>query len=820
MASPYVVAARDYFEAGWSPVPLPYKEKSPVPDGYTGALGKYVDEETLKGWLKPKTRLKAGNFNFPPGNIALRLPKGVLGIDVDAYGEKTGAETLAAAEEVWGALPLTWVTTSKDDGVSGIRLFRIPEDLAWPGELPQGKGVELLRWDHRFAIVAPSVHDKTGATYKWFREQELVNPHDGDGNPDAADVDVQMVEMPDEFPAPEDLPALPQEWIDGLTRGKKWKERSADEELDASALQSWLAERVNPDEMCAAMRKTVTTYSRQVRTSGVDGGAHDDGRDGIWAILGDSKSGHSGVVAALAELRQVFFVAVRKRRGSVRQAQGEWARALSLGAAKISAEGGLQDADPCVSLSAGSGGSSALTFQRDDIGNAARLIAVMDDRARWVEAWNSWVLWDAKTGVWKRDANRQTERWAVKAVNEIAAEAEFLEKEEDRKALRAWAKASGNTARLDAMVKVARARAGLIVAAEDFDANPTLLGVGNGVVVLNGSGVTFRPSVREDLLTLATPVKYVEGSTSAAWEAFLKHAQPDVEVRTWLQRLAGYSLMGGNPASLLVALVGVTFAGKTMFAEALSRTLGPYAGPMPASVLRDNPDDKPRPDLIDALPRRLIIAEELSEAQHLHTDQIKRLTGGSVIAARGHRSNYIYRKPAFTPWIATNSPPTVNGADAALWRRLVVVPFNHPFPASVRDPEYAAKLAANEAESILAWLIEGYRLYREGGSISEIPVGALEANARFRDDLSELDSFIAEACIQDHDISVAPRKLYEAYKTWCEIGGVRGRDVLSERKFGLELTGKGYHKRQIWEDSKGRWVRLGIALNEAFGRVS
>ncbi len=49
---------------------------------------------------------------FGGGNVGLRLPECVLGIDVDAYAGKSGAATLAEAEARLGALPLTWRSTA------------------------------------------------------------------------------------------------------------------------------------------------------------------------------------------------------------------------------------------------------------------------------------------------------------------------------------------------------------------------------------------------------------------------------------------------------------------------------------------------------------------------------------------------------------------------------------------------------------------------------------------------------------------------------------------------------------------------------------
>jgi P4 family phage/plasmid primase-like protien len=817
MSTPYQLAAREYFAVGWSPIPLPTREKHPVPDQpahFTGAVGLYVDQAQLDAWLAPKARVRAGNLSFAAGNIALRLPKTVIGIDVDAYGSKKGAETLEKAEEAWGALPATYVITSRDDGISGIRLYRIPEGLAWPGELPQGKGVELLRWDHRYAMVAPSLHDETGAEYRWHKEQ------DGD--------EVRSLTISDEFPAPEDLPALPAEWVAGLTSGRKWTATEVNEDMDASELQAWLAARVDPDDICAFMSRTVAKYTREVRQASDDGGAHDAARDGAWAILGDAGSGHGGVIAALTSLRNVFLKAVEGRRGNERIAKTEWARIVTRGAAKVSAEGDPATEDPCLSLKAASksnGGSKDINWRMDDIGNAERLIRVMADNARYIEGYNSWYIWDGAT--WNADRTRQVERWAVKTVNNMDQELEFLKGDAKPALLSAFKKhikASGGAGRLAAMVTVARGRKGITLNGAEFDGNPRLLGCSNGVLELAERDIRFRPVTREDYLTLNTRVEYDKKASSTLWDSFLKRVQPDQEVREWLQMLVGYSLLGVNMQRLLVVAAGPTSTGKTTFAEAFAAALGDYAGPMPASVLRDNADDKPRPDLLDALPKRVVIAEELGTAQHLHPDQIKRLTGGSTVAARGMRANtYVYRVPAFTPWLVTNSAPTVSGADQALWRRLLVVPFTVQIPLAEEKPQIRQLLTSEARAAVLRWAVDGYlawvELVTRGGTLLDMPLSVVEANMQFRSDMSDLDGFIAEACVLGAEESCAPRELYDAYQHWCERGNVSVRDQLSERRFGMEITAKGYHKKSIRTEEGPRSVRCGIALNPQWKRL-
>ena len=72
---PYVSAAPAYLKAGDSPVPLPPRKKASPPEGCTGRTGRKVTAEDVNRWLA----------EHGSGNIGLRLPPGVIGIDVDAY---------------------------------------------------------------------------------------------------------------------------------------------------------------------------------------------------------------------------------------------------------------------------------------------------------------------------------------------------------------------------------------------------------------------------------------------------------------------------------------------------------------------------------------------------------------------------------------------------------------------------------------------------------------------------------------------------------------------------------------------------------------
>lgn len=135
-----------------SPLPLPYGQKQAPPIHWTGWEAPYVTEREVVQWIEHQ----GGD------NLCLRVADGVLGIDVDAYRDKVGAETLAAFEEQYGQLPATVVSTSRDDGVSGIRLYRVAAGARWPSSM--GRDVEVIHPGHRYAVWQGSRHPE-GMTY-------------------------------------------------------------------------------------------------------------------------------------------------------------------------------------------------------------------------------------------------------------------------------------------------------------------------------------------------------------------------------------------------------------------------------------------------------------------------------------------------------------------------------------------------------------------------------------------------------------------------------------------------------------------------------
>lgn len=312
---PYADAFQAYWDAGWRGV-IPVRGKYPPPDHYTGAEGLYPSFADCHAWSESSRGAD---------NIALRLPDTVLGIDVDNYDGKNGAATIFDCQMRWGELPRTVRSTSRDDGVSGISLYRIPSGLAWPGVLPGG-GVELIRWDHRYCISWPSIHPKTFRVYRWFTAAGLV--------------------MISTVPQLDSLAALPQSWIDGLSRGE-WHGES--KPAISAGSGTWLLGLSGAEQpACARLSFLGKRLSGEIVTAG---SRHDLTRDGVLDLVRKGEEGHPGIVGVLQSVGETFVLAVSDR-SSKATAWSEFNRFVD-GAIRIVAakRRTAQLGDPCIVLS-------------------------------------------------------------------------------------------------------------------------------------------------------------------------------------------------------------------------------------------------------------------------------------------------------------------------------------------------------------------------------------------------------------------------------------------------------------------------------------
>ncbi|MET0415984.1 MAG: bifunctional DNA primase/polymerase [Actinoplanes sp.] len=159
---PYGSTACLYYAAGWQPLPM--ASKVPAVSGHHGReAGPVGWTEMVKAWVP-----KMGGLG-----VAVRLIS-EIGIDVDAHDGQAGAETFMKVVEALGPLPPTYSSTSRGPYQSSrIHFYRIPWDLDVSQAETKirkafGPNIDIIHRGNRYAVVAPTVHPRTGEIYRWY----------------------------------------------------------------------------------------------------------------------------------------------------------------------------------------------------------------------------------------------------------------------------------------------------------------------------------------------------------------------------------------------------------------------------------------------------------------------------------------------------------------------------------------------------------------------------------------------------------------------------------------------------------------------------
>jgi hypothetical protein len=304
MTGPFGKAARPYKAAGWAPFPVLGGGKGMTPGGVTGHEGVDLDGQRLERFIR----------RYGKCVIATRAPVGdgfwTIGIDVDQYGDKHGADTLANWAKEWGELPPTYVSTSRDDGVSGIRWLKVP--VGWRG-LANHPSVELVQRWHRQGVMPPSLHETRKVPYRWIAQGDLPA------------VDIPVVA---------DLPWLPDAYLEGLRDDRPVTHGKVDvDDEDVIRLRT-------EGEPCRAVWKALEQYQE---LTGEGRACHDSMCIVQMRLLRLGEQGHEGVDAAMTALYDQF----ETDRGDQRNTATEFSDAQHMAVGKVLANPTPEDRKGC-----------------------------------------------------------------------------------------------------------------------------------------------------------------------------------------------------------------------------------------------------------------------------------------------------------------------------------------------------------------------------------------------------------------------------------------------------------------------------------------
>jgi putative DNA primase/helicase len=447
-----------------------------------------------------------------------------------------------------------------------------------------------------------------------------------------------------------------------------------------------------------------------------------------------------------------------------------------------------------------------------ELGNAKRFVAISGDDYKWVPDVKNWFKWNGTK--WQVDEDQSIVREIEFVIQSIEAEIEPIKEELEKlsdnpdnstpgsfakKALdstkRQFREASGWRLRSQSasviknMLALGQSQEGVTIPFTTFDSKGHYLGVKNGVVDLrNGDLIT---GDKRYMLTKSSEYIYDPEAQCPKWEHLINTVmEGNEELIQFLQVLLGSGAVGIKSKWFTLFYGEKGGNGKSTVVDTIAAILGDYSLVGDASILTENRSNTEY-HLASLKGSRFVIfnetkREDVNLAEHL----IKMVTDSGEIVGRYPAGRPFVFQPMFTPVFCVNHLPSTS-MDPAVWRRLLVVPFNHVFPKDEQNPRFVEELLKEEAPGILNWLIEGAKIFLAEGL--NPPQAVIDSVQHAKTEIDVLGQFIKEECSDAPEHREKVHDLRLKYIAWANENGYRRQP--SARTFNRDLRDRGFDVR-------------------------
>lgn len=381
----------------------------------------------------------------------------------------------------------------------------------------------------------------------------------------------------------------------------------------------------------------------------------------------------------------------------------------------------------------------------------------------------------------------------------------------------------GESAMLDKLLKNLTRTRELYVDENDMDAMEEFIAVENGLVNLKTRDLV--PNAPDALMVKYCNVRYDPSADCPTWRKCVSTWFGSEEVAWYMQKVLGKMLAGRPDEEAFYLLIGDGANGKSSFLETISEVMGGYSKALSDETVigrKGTPASGHRADIVRLQGARFVYCSETGSGESFRAADLKRISGGDKISARGAYAAEVKEFPArFTLFIATNFAPNMQGADNAMRRRIRLIDFPHDFE---NDPKYRAmrikglsQVLKAERSGIFNWLLEG----REG-ELKEglaVPKSVQDASNAYVDSHDLVTQWFDERCEigrPEKENDPSTKDLFESYCQWLEsmnepTSDARPRMLTERLKKLLARRGVPFRLRK----SDGKALAVGIRLKSA-----
>ncbi len=465
-------------------------------------------------------------------------------------------------------------------------------------------------------------------------------------------------------------------------------------------------------------------------------------------------------------------------------------------------------------------------YPESDDGNAAFFLSHLGHLLRWIPETKLWAVFHK--GRWHNDTTGRSQAFcqylsrhqllaadalkkdlAEQIASQVIASADALSdspplnaKEIKTRVRMAQKRAQslGDEKTISSLLQAASHNGAVIVPAGDWDANPWVIGLRNGILDLKNQ--RHRDGRASDLVTRCMAVDFDSEATCPEWEKFITRIMPDAEVALYLQKICGYFLTGSCDDQAFYFFYGDGKNGKSILVRTLAAVFGTYGAKARHTLVEENRfGADPKADLAQLPGVRFLYGEETREGAKLNEAIVKSLVAGDPLTGEAKYAAPFVFTPEAKLVMMGNHKPKIAGTDTGIWRRVRLIPFTQVITEEEAIPptELLARFAA-ESSGILNWMLEGLALCPPGAI--PMPQSIENAVAEYRQGEDDLGDFLEE-CTQDAAPGYKVKKLeiFQRYQEWAEENGIR--HTLTQKQLTRKL---GERPGWVMDPRRDSWV--------------
>ena len=457
-------------------------------------------------------------------------------------------------------------------------------------------------------------------------------------------------------------------------------------------------------------------------------------------------------------------------------------------------------------------------------GDALLFSSIYEDRLRWTKALG-WMVWNGTQ--WLQD-DAHAKRIVIDFTSEQIRDARTFaavstQRSQDgnisteAKEYIKFANRMRSNSSTKAILELASAT--LATTANVFDSNPFLLNTPDGVIDLSDSSIRPHDPLLYCSKITGSGLGEATAEQNKLWQDFLDTITTEPEsvqlsfqepyvnrdIQSYLQKTIGSTIIGRVFHEGIQIAIGEGRNGKSTLYNAISKTLGEYAGSIDINTMTT---DRANKGAAKATLRgkRFITCSELEDGQRLSTQTLKQLASTDPLTIEAKYKDPEEIEPSHHIVMLTNILPRIGSTDEGTWRRISIIPFKNRIPEDSSKANYAQTLFEKAGAAILAWVIEGARMFIADGCRIIPPAEIVAATNEYRLQEDWLNDFIENKCVLAADHTVRVGDLHIAYKKYCETIGAYAR---SRQEFNRALERRGFLMK-TGHANKKYWIGLSL----------